>query len=751
MAATSKTVASIDIKRLRRTLEPEQKTWNDDLLETPWEDVTPPLSRHTVFAMKNIFFFSHATSVQAAAIPKLSAPGTSCIVEAPTGCGKTLAFLVPVMERLVSHCDAYTAANNRPLLTRNVVSIILSPSRVLAEQTFVVARSFAARFPHNVHVALCDGLSETPQLVVEHLAKGSRGGGIILVSTPTDIITFLEAYDAHRATRDATGHAASSSSSRAQVLKSSGGVEVTEELLQDQDEETRQRYLAKLEKKRQREQIESGASSLPSLTTPAAADSVPNTDELVIRAHAGMSFMLIVDEADVILRAQTMRDAVVQLVHQRLIPDHRFRVEPEPVTSPAPAAVQGGKTRNGKGNANTGKKRGREEASTAAPISEELGKAMLDVGLFGATAGYSTKVQQFSQAVEGLCATSVENIFLRKETADSFVSQLSNRYCLCEAQHVLHTLIHFLNLHPCKKHFIFFNSSAVLQFVKVLLTTLGQGTRPILFIKHIYAMYEEMKESTKFEEYNSFLQHTPVALASIQKAAAAKKQIKEEKNPHFQSGWKREGRLPPGTGAVLLCTDVAAFGLDVRDVDYVFHFEPPVSLRSYVHRIGRVGRMGMRGTSVLLLPVPSQHERDVAATQRMMANERKGGERQRYNTIANTKSPTAALQGIQVEESDLAPVKAEYLAQLQTSHKLERQSLPPVAPLTAMIRAVIAEHRGLIRLGRNAVMQLCKPRVVDDVTAQEEDEGGATTQPAAPQTEESWYDLQLALDALLLD
>lgn len=57
-----------------------------------------------------------------------------------------------------------------------------------------------------------------------------------------------------------------------------------------------------------------------------------------------------------------------------------------------------------------------------------------------------------------------------------------------------------------------------------------------------------------------------------------------------------------GTGAILLCTDVAAFGLDVRDVDYVYHFEPPFSVQSYIHRIGRVGRMGLRGCSVLLLP-----------------------------------------------------------------------------------------------------------------------------------------------------
>lgn len=458
---------------------------------------------------------------------------------------------------------------------------------------------------------------------------------------------------------------------------------------------------------------------------------------------------MVVDEADVVLKATSMRDAVVQVVLHRLVPDHREAAAPSSVVSTEDAVDASAKK---KGSRN--QKRDREEGNNAVAASQPaLVKAMLDVGLFGATAGYSKKVQQFSAAVEGLCHTTFANVFLRRETTDMFVSQLSNKYCLCESHHVLHTLIHFLNLHPCKKHFIFFNSSAVLMFVKTLLSTLSEGTRPTLYVKHIYAMYEEMKESTKFAEYNSFLQHTPVALASVQKAALAKKQMKEEKNPHFSSGWKRDSHLPPGTGAILLCTDVAAFGLDVRDVDYVYHFEPPVSLRSYVHRIGRVGRMGMRGTSVLLLPVPAKDQHN-EEQQKLRERERKSTSA-RYHTIANTKSSTSALQGSTVDESDLEEEKAKYLEQLQQSHKLERQGLPPVAPITSIIRAVIADHSGLQRLGRSAAINLCKPRVVEEpadaADADDEEQDNAKQQKDTPATEASWYDATLAVQTLLLD
>jgi len=52
---------------------------------------------------------------------------------------------------------------------------------------------------------------------------------------------------------------------------------------------------------------------------------------------------------------------------------------------------------------------------------------------------------------------------------------------------------------------------------------------------------------------------------------------------------------------VLVATDVAARGLDIKAVKLVVNFEPPNREEDYVHRVGRTGRAGQKGTAVTLL------------------------------------------------------------------------------------------------------------------------------------------------------
>lgn len=59
--------------------------------------------------------------------------------------------------------------------------------------------------------------------------------------------------------------------------------------------------------------------------------------------------------------------------------------------------------------------------------------------------------------------------------------------------------------------------------------------------------------------------------------------------------------LPPTTPGVLFCTDVAARGLDLPDVDVVIQVDPPVDPRAFGHRIGRTARAGRSGKAVVLL------------------------------------------------------------------------------------------------------------------------------------------------------
>ena len=45
----------------------------------------------------------------------------------------------------------------------------------------------------------------------------------------------------------------------------------------------------------------------------------------------------------------------------------------------------------------------------------------------------------------------------------------------------------------------------------------------------------------------------------------------------------------------LVCSDVAARGLDIHDLSHVFNFDVPTHPEDYVHRIGRTGRAGKTG------------------------------------------------------------------------------------------------------------------------------------------------------------
>merc|ERR1712137_907423 len=52
---------------------------------------------------------------------------------------------------------------------------------------------------------------------------------------------------------------------------------------------------------------------------------------------------------------------------------------------------------------------------------------------------------------------------------------------------------------------------------------------------------------------------------------------------------------------ILLATDVAARGIDVPNVSHVINFDMPRKADVYVHRIGRTGRAGAKGTAISLI------------------------------------------------------------------------------------------------------------------------------------------------------
>jgi superfamily II DNA/RNA helicase len=67
---------------------------------------------------------------------------------------------------------------------------------------------------------------------------------------------------------------------------------------------------------------------------------------------------------------------------------------------------------------------------------------------------------------------------------------------------------------------------------------------------------------------------------------------------------------------LLVCSDVAARGLDIPDVSHVINFDVPIHAEDYVHRIGRTGRAGRSGTALTL--VTREDQKYVDAIERLI-------------------------------------------------------------------------------------------------------------------------------------
>jgi len=71
-----------------------------------------------------------------------------------------------------------------------------------------------------------------------------------------------------------------------------------------------------------------------------------------------------------------------------------------------------------------------------------------------------------------------------------------------------------------------------------------------------------------------------------------------------------------GKISLLVCSDVAARGIDIADVSHVFNFDVPFNAEDYVHRIGRTGRAGKEGTA-FTLSIPDE-EKNIIAIEKLI-------------------------------------------------------------------------------------------------------------------------------------
>lgn len=239
-----------------------------------------------------------------------------------------------------------------------------------------------------------------------------------------------------------------------------------------------------------------------------------------------------------------------------------------------------------------------------------------------------------TQAVERLSHFALKNPVHVGETEDTFQvpASLRQHFAIVPAKHRLSTLTSFLKSQldaGSKKIVVFMSTSDSCEFHYMLLSRLknpftsrkraytpnnrpdfGQRPRRKSFKKMTEAANrhlqgdddeepedvitfdeedaeDEKKEAATLDDKNSFL---PV---HIFKLHGNMNQVDRASVFHAFKHSSEQG--------ILLCTDVAARGLDMPHIDWIIHYDPPTDERCYIHRVGRTARIGRVGDSMLFL------------------------------------------------------------------------------------------------------------------------------------------------------
>jgi superfamily II DNA/RNA helicase len=114
-----------------------------------------------------------------------------------------------------------------------------------------------------------------------------------------------------------------------------------------------------------------------------------------------------------------------------------------------------------------------------------------------------------------------------------------------------------------------------------------QGTKTLVFIKDI-ANLTIVADKLKFKDIHVGQLHSDLG--------------KQDRQKYMK-------KFREGDSEMLLTTDIAARGLDIKGVTHVVHFDFPRELDQYIHRSGRTGRFGAEGTIISI--VNEREERDL--------------------------------------------------------------------------------------------------------------------------------------------
>jgi ATP-dependent RNA helicase DeaD len=117
-----------------------------------------------------------------------------------------------------------------------------------------------------------------------------------------------------------------------------------------------------------------------------------------------------------------------------------------------------------------------------------------------------------------------------------------------------------------------------------------------------------------------------------------------------------------GESKIMVATDVASRGLDVKDVTHVFNYHIPFDPQSYVHRIGRTGRAGKDGKAITL--VSTEEFKELQRIQKEVGAEMKLATIVLDENSEEQENNFLSLQTM-VEEVDIAPTAIDFIDSME--------------------------------------------------------------------------------------
>jgi ATP-dependent RNA helicase MSS116 len=170
------TCPSVDTSWALRHLNVRNQQFSTMEVSTPSSFADLPISKESSRSLAEVFKYEFMTEVQAETLP-IILNGEDCLAKAKTGTGKTLAFLVPTIERIAARKDAPT---------QEISALIISPTRELAFQIAKEAESLT-QFHSNINVVSFVGGNP-----VKKDLKALRGSLQIVVATPGRLLAHLQ-------------------------------------------------------------------------------------------------------------------------------------------------------------------------------------------------------------------------------------------------------------------------------------------------------------------------------------------------------------------------------------------------------------------------------------------------------------------------------------------------------------------------------------------------------------------------------